>query len=293
MTTRTVAVFPVVAALAKAAEVGNALAPWNPVNEQQEKWLVNADKWQAQAKGFSPEELKTIASFKAEEINTWLKEGGYDIALEPFSDPDDFGTASIMTVAVKWITAGERTFVANDGKDYDAAELTSDVTITQSEGYEHPVAHIHCENGDTVHMTVADRTDLEQLDLLNKVVALTAGKRSFKYGGVVFPMVEHNAEVDISFFEGMNFKGRRRSGGIDTCKVKEAKQQTKFKMNHLGAKAESAVAVSMTFECCFVSKPNLVIDKEFYVWMTRPGMDTPYFAACVSKSDWKDPGDVS
>jgi hypothetical protein len=72
MTTRTVAVFPVVAALAKAAEIGNALAPWNAVNEQQEKWLVNADKWQAQAKGFSTEELKTIASFRADEINTWL-----------------------------------------------------------------------------------------------------------------------------------------------------------------------------------------------------------------------------
>jgi hypothetical protein len=110
---------------------------------------------------------------------------------------------------------------------------------------------------------------------------------------VIFPFVDHNAEVDISFFVDMWFKGVGvRTGTIGKYKVIEAKQQTKFAMNHIGAKAESAAAFAFALECIMASEPALVLNNTFYVWMTRDGMSAPYFAGCIDESDWKDPGEL-
>jgi hypothetical protein len=83
-----------------------------------------------------------------------------------------------------------------------------------------------------------------------------------------------------------------QTGRVGSYRIKQAKQQTKFKMNHIGAKAESAAAFGFAFECCSMPKPDLVIDKPFYAWMTRKGLDVPYFAGYIDTSDWKDPGEL-
>jgi hypothetical protein len=140
---------------------------------------------------------------------------------------------------------------------------------------------------------VAD-SKLEGLDLLEKCKGISdKGGESYKWGGLVFPMVDLDQEVDIEFFLEMFFAGTgTKTGDKGYYKIKQAKQQTKFKMNHIGAKAESAAAFGFAFECVSMPKPDLVINKPFYAWMTRKGLDVPYFAGYIDTSDWKDPGEL-
>lgn len=287
---RTVAVYPIVAGLGQAYATGNALTPWFPTNRDQQRYLENLAKWEKELGSFSPEELETIASHDADEINAFLKAKGFDIQLQPFEEEDDYGTASVMKVLAKWLTPGTEADIHVDGKYYAGVNLEDDISFTQTPGYPNPVVHIHTESGDVVHMTVADDVSLEGLDLLAKTMLLTEGNRIFNFGDVTFPMVDHDSEVDISFFKEMFFKGEGKTGRVGKFKVIEAKQQTKFQMNHLGAKAESAAAFSMGLEC--MRSPGLVIDKPFYVWMTRKGLTAPYFAGCIDSSDWKNPGSL-
>lgn len=295
MSSKTAAIFPIVSALAQAREYGQARTEWTPDGggaKEQERYLPWLSKLNEQVHLFSAEELKAVASANVEEINAFLKEGGFDITLDPFQNPNDFGTASIMSVLVKWKAPGEERWLSYNGEDVKAARLDDGVCFYRQDGYEHPIARISTETGDKVYMTIADGS-LEGLDLLEKVNSLTdADDSTYEFDGVTFPMVLLDQEVDIEFFKGMYFVGTGAAGDSGMLRIAQAKQQTKFKMNHLGAKAESAAAFGMAFECCAMPKPEMVIDKPFYIWMTRPGMDMPYFAGYIDPADWKDPGEI-
>lgn len=286
---KTICVYPIIAALHKAYEVGNGLSQWFACNHMQQRYLDNGECWKQDLTSLSEKELGTIASFDADDINAFLKNKGFDITLKPFSDPDDFGIASLMKVVANWCSPGKSTFLKKDSEFFPAAQLEDGVTYTKVNGYPNPIAKISAENRDLVYLTKANNTSLDDLDLLSMVILLSNGSQIYDYGNLIFPKVKHNTEVDISFFKGMGFKGKRRSGGVDFCRVKEAKAQTKFEMDHLGAKAESAAAFGMSFERMRISKPSMVIDDTFYVWMTRKGMSVPYFAGCIDSSDWEDP----
>lgn len=292
---KTTAVFPIVRALSRAREFGKAESPWSSRGDgakEQERYIPLLESLDAQCNLFSAEELKAIASDDVDVINFWLKKNGFDIELKPFTDPDDFGTAAIMSVLCKWKHPGEERHMYVDDDVLQGARLEEGVTYSRVEGYEHPIAHIQTENGDVVHLCIADG-ELEGLDLIEKLKGFTdKGEDIREFDGLQFPKVSLDQEVDISFFEEMGFEGTGARGGKGRLKIKEAKQQTKFKMNHLGAKAESAAAFSMGLECCFVGKPDMIIDKPFFAWMTRPGLDVPYFAGYISKEDWKDPGEI-
>lgn len=291
----TSAVFPIVRALQAATEFGKATTGWSPRGEGAElqaRYIPLLALLERQLQAFSPEELKAVASKDVDVINSFLKENGFDIALEPFQDEESFGVASVMSVLVKWMTAGEITELESLRKYYKAVLLKDDLQFTTVPGHPHVIAHVKTQNGDVVHMTKADNMIGNHLDLLEKCKALgESGVANHQYDELVFPMVDLNQEVDISFFMEMNFQGTGADGGEGTLAIKQAKQQTKFQMNNIGAKAESAAAFEMALECCFMTQ-QLVLDEPFYVWMTRDGLDMPYFAGYINRDDWKDPGEL-
>jgi hypothetical protein len=290
----TSAVFPIVRALQRATEFGKAETGWTskgPGAKMQERYIPLLASLEKQLHNFSPEELKAIASDDVDVINFWLKKHGFNIELGPFQDPESFGVASIMTVLVKWVTEGTETELEVGGKTYKAARLEDNISF--SPVGDNTAVHIQTQNGDEVHLVIADDPTLEGLDLLEHCKGISDNRgESYKHGGVVFPFIDLDQEVDISHFLGMGFQGTGAQGGKGRLAIMQAKQQTKFKMNHLGAKAESAAAFEMALECAFMPKPDLVIDKPFYAWMTRKGLDVPYFAGYIDTSDWKDPGEI-
>lgn len=281
MTTHTIAVHPIISSLAKAYAYGNASSNWNTINETQRFYLINDYRWQLDLELFSDDEMSSIASDNADDINLWCKSHGSDITLDPFVDADDYGVASMMKIHVQWKNKGEICQLSNSFK---AVRMTDDVTFTYMDGHTHPIAHIQSSNGDIVHMSIVDDNDIDGLYLLSKSIFLSHGKKTDEFSGLIFPMVDYAAEVDISFLQGMNFYSRgNKTGFFRRCYIKQARAFNLFQMDHLGAKTESSSALAMSYECY---QPMMTIDKPFYVWMTRNGVSVPYFAGLIDTSSW-------
>jgi hypothetical protein len=283
-----------VSAFSKALEIGKANSEFCPVNEKQEKFLSTV--FSSRSKDlelFSAEELCSIAAFTADEINKFLKSKGFFVELSPFQNPHDYGVASVMDVLVEWTGSGdESTLYTASGKKVASGNVTTGVKFYTSQNHNEVVAEISCKNGDTFCMSIADK-EREDLDLLQFVNAINLDKNKkieTEFGGVHYPMIDYNQEVDISYFKGMSFEGHSHiSGESGKYSVVEAKQQTMLRMNQAGARAKSSVAMSMMFESCAIPRPSLKIDRPFFVWANRKDLTLPYFAGYMTEKDWKKP----
>ncbi len=298
----TVALYPVVGALVAAMKIGKARGPFcaGSGNKDhvalQEDFLKNYFVNGSEALSFfSPEEMQYMAALNAGEINDWLKSKGFNIELSPFTDADQFGTASVMDVTVKWVTEGEdeTLHVKRDDVDryYQGGLVTQNVVATSSPHHPHPIAHIQCKNGDKFHITVADQPR-DRFDLMRYIEKITnESKSENKFNSVHYPMVDLDQEVDIGFFVDMSFPGIGVvTGKVDSYGIVEAKQQTIFKLNESGARAKSAAAFSCAMECLNQRFDTpVVIDAPFFVWLTRDGLPYPYFAGYVTEEHWNRP----
>ncbi len=283
----TVTLYPMLSALQLALKFGNSLSDYQAVNDLQQIFLDRYFQFYPELSQFSEKELQSIANNDAEVINTFLRERGFSITLDPFTSPTDFGTASVMRVAVEWKTPGVAKEIQTQGNTYPGVFL-KDATFTRSTSHPYPIASLICSNGDTVHLTCAAQV-YAGFDLEQKIKVISNSQKScHDFSGLHFPMVDLDQELDLNFFKGMHFLG----SVFGEMEVSQAKQQTKFKMNQLGAVAESATAFGVRLCSDMAPKPNLVIDQEFLVWITRPNMSLPIFAGYITQEDWKDPGGI-
>ena len=201
--------------------------------------------------------------------------------LEPIP-PDGFGTAGVMRVLVKWKNSGTKTFICNnDGKKFPAASL-KDISVFKVKGWPNHVAEIKCENGDKVYLTKADKDYSGFWFLPDQLMEEDNFVYEMDYE-IMFPFVDLNQMVDISFLESMGLGSQ--------FEIEQAIQQTKFKMNHVGAKAESAAAIKF-LRCCSMGSERLIFSEPFLIWMTREGLSMPYFVGYITEDDWKDPGEL-
>jgi hypothetical protein len=78
---------------------------------------------------------------------------------------------------------------------------------------------------------------------------------------------------------------------LENFYIGQALQQTKFRMNEKGAKVESAVAMSLNRGMAVEPEPY-VIDRPFVLWIERPGMAIPFFAAVLCEDVWREPKEL-
>ena len=104
----------------------------------------------------------------------------------------------------------------------------------------------------------------------------------YRYEGVIFPMVHYDQHEDISFLKGMRIEGTGHY-------VAEAVQQTRFRMNEFGARAESAVAMTKRLCASSEERKPYVLDRPFILWIERGGIGIPIFMAVFAEDVWKDP----
>ena len=146
---------------------------------------------------------------------------------------------------------------------------------------------IECTNGDTVYMTPAPSHPPKEFELVEHAQALSRRRYrddTSKFSGILFPVVDINQKVDISWLCNLN---------SNRWFIEEALQQTKFHMDELGAHVQSAVAIHVTYRACIKEKPVLEMNGPFYLWIERPGMELPLFAAYIDYSDLKEIGQKS
>jgi hypothetical protein len=183
---------------------------------------------------------------------------------------------------------GKRTFAI-----YPAVSMHENAggfSLFTSAAHTEPIMQIQTKSGDLVCMTSAELGASEKsmkrnLSLLEKIKTIAISEKTvcYDYNGVIFPMVDLDQEVDISWLKGMLV--------TPDFYIAQALQQTKFKMNEKGAHVKSAVALGLECTACPEKSMRLplVIDTPFYLWIERPGVTDPIFAAYVTEENWKDP----
>lgn len=288
---RTACYYPIVAAIKKADDILGPNREWNPVHPEQQIFL---------SRFYNPcvpdiskiPEIQSVASFKAEEINKFLADRGFAIKLDPFQNPEDFGTASVLDVLVEWLNEGKNMPIRSGKKEYAGVRLRGDgVEFFESAGHPHTVVQLRTKGDDLVYLTMMDKSQ-KGAELLAEAESIIAGAEAMPAGSfeaVRFPKVKLDQKVDISWLEKMS---TRTNGGREFA-IAAALQQTKIAMNEKGARAKSAVAIGIVATSVRRPLPDHVINKPFLFILIRPGLTKPLVAAKIERADWKDPGDLA
>lgn len=228
-----------------------------------------------------PSELRNCAGSYSV-VNHFLKNNGFDIQLDPCPG---LAVASIFDMTIEWKAPGEKWVLSV--KDADSHEREYPAVLME-EGYVlrklldgSYIVEVFTKTGDKVYMALAD-IPLQGFELLDKVQSLSAShyiNDTSSFSDVLFPMVDLDQAVDISWLIGMRY---------GEWKIAEALQQTKFQMDEKGAVVKSAVALGGE-SCAINAPPRFKIDRPFYIWIERPGIDMPLFAGYIDICNWKRP----
>ena len=294
--TKTQVVLPILGCLQAVEEYldksENKKVEWTAHNEEQYQFLKRflESKSVVEALGNN---LRRKADRDSEVINAWLKENGFDIQLNKNRDRS-FCVASILDVLVEWFKEGRISSVYNERGTFPAVTVKNDngtvFSFLDRELHPFPIASLRTKNGDQVFMSVldciADDTFAisDKVDKLKKVVE---GRNSPGFcDGVVFPMIDYNQKVDITWLREM------ATGPLtDDFFIEQALQQTKFQMNEKGAHVQSAVAMELKMRCCVAHDHWIRIDRPFILWIERPGIPVPMFAGVFAEDVWKKPAE--
>ncbi len=229
---------------------------------------------------FDQDQIKTLVSKDINAINRFLKENGFDIAL---NGPIDLGVATIMDLVGQWLEKANEASVNNNGISYPAALVKSGIatSIVSLEG--NMVIKINTTGNLTVFIE-PNATERSGLDLFKHILA-QSNTCSFKSSSseVIIPMVSMNETPDINWMVGI-----KTVGNIDFT-ISEAVQQNKFKLNCDGVHAESAVALGLR-KCVSVCKDEIVIDEPFNLWISGTdanGEYFPLFGAYLATDSWE------
>ncbi len=312
----TVVTYPIVTALVEAERILGPERQWKPVNETQGRFL---NEFFAVCRKERVPEIESLASWNAAEICAFLARHGFAIRLEPFGE-GQFGAASVLDLPVEWIEKGHVTSIHTPKshaeepqqaggwpgrlkvvlssriespplptEEYPAVLIASEhVRLFRAPHHEHPVACLKTKSKDKVYMTVLPQPPAE-FDLVAKAQELASAlKPTNEFGGLIFPMVSLDQHVNVEWLEGMETTEiQGRPAGIA-----KALQQTRLRMNEIGARAESAVVLTVSV-AALQYKPPHIIDRPFLIWFEREGLSKPLFVGHITEENWKNPGDIS
>lgn len=277
--------YSIPAALVEAEQILGKNRNWLTTNEKQ-NWLLEIIFAACRGDIIRIPEVTSVSSYSWTEINDLLSKNGFNIQLEPFSPPD-FGVASILKLVLEWLKKGEYTpldSIFSNGTFPGVRMQRAGIEFYASPYFKHPIVAIKTTTTDTVYLTMLDQPVAEE-DLLSLSHALLETKQPSgeDFLGVEFPMVDLDIQADLSWLCGMNTAGEDGAPAI----ISQAKQQTKLKMDELGAAVESAVALGVKR---FVGGPAYhTICQPFLMVVHRPCLAFPIFMGYLAEDCWKRP----
>ncbi len=282
----TVALAPIAQCMMSAERIGGngESGTWEPSNDLQKQFIENFYSEVIQLiEDLSEDEIKGFASLDVDELNTFLRDQGFDIELDAI-EPRSFGVAAIFKVIVKWKGQGIRVNILADGKRYEAANLTKGYRCVTCNDHPHPIAAIYTKTKDTVYITKAPKDVPKGLDLLQYAKQLQNAEQTPVYfDELIFPVTDYDEQVDISWLLKMQIT----FSPMLIFVLGQALQQTKFRMDEKGAEVESAV----TMVCDEIdddrSEPQILcIDEPYLLWMVRGEHSLPFFAGYITEEHW-------
>ncbi len=279
-------VFTLMEVLRKAEDILGKGRQWRAKNDTQAALINDFLNHINEAREIK--EIESIASYMAGEINEFLAKRGFSIQLDSFA-PSEFGVAAVLDLMVKWGLKGDKIQITTpDNKTYPGVYLKKGVQFFNAYGdHTEPIAKIGTQTDDEVFMTMIDKVP-DGLDLIKFAAKLIS---QLKYidrdnlEGLQFPMINFTNYPDLSWLLGMATTGKDGAPAW----ISQAKQQTKLRMNEIGARVQDAVAVAVK-RCMVVPKKPLIINKPFLCIFTRPGLKFPLAVFHLEPDCWKDPG---
>lgn len=255
---------------------------WHHTNSDQARFLETYYDSHRQDVHLIPE-LESVASYHLGEINDFLRHHDFTIQLRP---PVDFGMASVLDVNVAWLLPGRKTKVRTESRElYPAAYLPPrGVQFVQLEEHPNLVVQLTTQTEDVLYLTMLDEYP-DTFELIPTIQSFSHQNPQYVqnslYAGVIFPMVDLDMEVETAWLAGLHTKGE---DGI-TAVVTQALQQFKFKMNERGARIQNAAGMGVTRG----GPRPYIINRSFLVWVERPTLALPLFAAYITPQDWREP----
>ena len=284
---QTMTVYPIAKAVQEAEDlVLGRNRVWIPDNDTQRIFI---DGFLDPCRGEEIPEIQSLASREADALNKFLRDKGFSIQLQSF-ERDEFGVVSILDLLVQWLHTGTATAIHTNGagREFPGVRIGGeDVSFYSAPPHEHPIAGLVTKSPDMVYMTMLDDPP-EGFALVAKAEELSREKKySFEFDGLKFPMVNLNQEVDIGWLINM----RTIDKAENEVRISQALQQTKLRMNEVGARAESAAAVG--FRTLGAPPPDHTINQPFLIWIERPDLVTPLFVGHITEENWSNPGDIT
>lgn len=278
---------PIVGALMAMEKIIGPNRKWSAHNALQNDFLQNVFL-QVKADLLRLPEMESFASFDYKEINSALSSRGFSIQLDPFYAPD-FGVAAILKLVMEWLVTGQPvTICPSDDRSrtiYPAVRMPGQgINFYESSEFDHPIVELKTKTNDRVYLTMmAGKNQESSLLVQAQHMLLTMKISAQSYLGAIFPMIDLDVQPDISWLLGMSTFGEDGRPAVIT----QAKQQTKFKMDHIGAIVESAVALAAKRG---IGGPKWhIIDRPFLAVVVRPGLSQPLFVGYLAQDCWKQP----
>jgi len=293
MTTKTgcLVVYPISAALLKAEMFLKKVESITTSNDLQKKFI---DEIYANCKGdvSQIDEIESIADINNEKINRWLAERGFQIKLDPFGR-NGFGVASMLDLIGEWAIKGKKWSVeTEDGKYYPGIKMNNyGLKFHRVKDNPNFIIEIDTRSDDTVFLMMADEVPagLALVDYIEQIMnsKMTA---PFEYEGVIFPKINLDERMTLDWL--IDLKLDTPSQEIPYYVIAQALQQTKLKMNEIGFRVKSAVALGILAGAAPRKTESYVINRPFLMWITRLGLSKPLFIGYLNKDVWKDPEDL-
>lgn len=289
--TISIASYPITAALLKAEEfLKDRFTRFTPVNNLQRVLLekiYTASK--SDLSHLTKDEIQSIADRSNRVINKWLQDNGFSIQLNPFGE-DGFGVASILNLLGKWAIKGTDYSIRLENEEIYPAVKMSDYGLKahRVEGDENLIIQFETKGSDQVYMMMADNPPSD-LELVAHVESLRSRMTecALEYSSVAFPKIDLDREEDINWLKGLKLEVAGEEH--PHYQVTEALQQTKLKMNELGFRVKSAVAIGAILSAPLKREEPYIINRPFLMWIERPQFAKPLFVAYLDKDVWKDP----
>ncbi len=234
-------------------------------------------------------EIESIAATDATQINKFLADHGFSIRINNLR-PSEFGVAAILDLLVKWQVPGTSVQITGpEQKEYPGVQIKKGVKFLTANSKQHNVlAKISTQSADEVYLATMDWAP-SGLDLVAYAKDLITGcQDNHDYDKVEFPMVDFHYQPEISWLIGMSTTD---SKGVRSV-ISQAKQETKLRLNEIGARVQDAVAMA-TLRAVVAPKKTLVIDKPFLCIFARSGLEFPLAVFHLKPNSWKDPGKLS
>jgi hypothetical protein len=234
-----------------------------------------------------------------EKVNTFLRENGFSIQLEPSGRENSAYAASVLDVPFEWEKQGEKVDIhltddkgvelRTDGKNspisVEGVKLSGGFEVMETPKGT-PVLKIDTKGDETVYMVPAYGKNLpqdavtlrRQIDSLK--TKLTAS--SEKYDTAQFPMVDYSKSGEIAELKWAKIEGTDKY-------LDQAKYEHILKMNEFWGRAKWSAAVELRSRWFSIEPEtkDLKITGSFLIWVEKN--NTPVFQAQIQPDAMKKP----